>query len=304
MSEHPPRWTDRVFVGFQYLLPQHLLSGLMYRLTRVEWLPIKSLLIGGFSRIYGIRLDEAVVGDSAAYPSFNAFFTRALRPEARPLDPAPDAVLSPVDATISQIGSITDGMLIQAKGHRFSVADLLGGREEENARFDGGAFATLYLSPRDYHRVHMPLAGTLTEMIHIPGRLFSVNPATTALVPGLFARNERVVSLFTTDRGPMAVVLVGAIFVGSIETVWHGEVTPAESRDAPRRWDYPPGSRPPLKRGEEMGRFNMGSTVILLFPPGAVQWDAGLTPGQHVRVGQRIGSKPTSRPDASAAAPP
>ncbi len=291
MTAPDPRWHDRLFVALQHLLPQHLLSRLMYRLTRVEWRPVKTLLIGGFVRTFEIRMDEALESDPAAYPSFNALFTRALRPEARPLDPAPDAILSPVDGTISQIGSIRDGRLIQAKGHSYSLRDLLGGEEDAGRPFDGGAFATIYLSPRDYHRIHMPLAGALTEMIHIPGRLFSVNAATTALVPGLFARNERVACLFTGDSGPMAVVLVGAIFVGGIETVWHGEVTPTALREPIQRWRYGKESPVRLERGAEMGRFNMGSTVILLFPRGTVIWDQGLATGGRVRVGQRIGSR-------------
>lgn len=297
MTTPDPRWHDRLFVAFQHLLPQHLLSSLMYRLTRVEWRPFKALLIGGFIRAFDIRMEEAAESDPSAYPSFNALFTRALRPEARPLDPAPEAVLSPVDGTVSQIGSIRDGMLIQAKGHGYSVRDLLGGPPDAGRSFDGGAFATIYLSPRDYHRIHMPLAGTLTEMIHIPGRLFSVNAATTALVPGLFARNERVACLFSGDAGPMAVVLVGAIFVGGIETVWHGEVTPSASRGAIQRWRYDAASIR-LERGAEMGRFNMGSTVILLFPRGAVTWDQGLAAGDQVRIGQRIGSR--GRPGSAA----
>jgi len=278
----------RLFVALQHGLPQHLLSRRMYRLARVEWPPLKRLLISGFIRLIGIDMREAAQPDPAAYPHLNGLFTRALRPGARPLDPSPSAVLSPVDGTISQVGAITDGRIIQAKGHQYSVADLLAGRGEGHRLFDGGSFATLYLSPRDYHRVHMPLAGSLAEMRHVAGRLFSVNGITAALVPGLFARNERVVCLFDSAAGPMAIVLVGAIFVGGIETVWAGEVTPAQT--GARRRDRQGSSPVSLERGEEMGRFNLGSTVVLLFPPGAVTWEPTQAPGRPVRLGERIGT--------------
>ena len=200
-------------------------------------------------------------------------------------------MLCPVDGTISQIGTITDGRIIQAKGHDYSVSDLLGGRGEAHHLFDGGRFATIYLSPRDYHRIHMPLAGDLAEMTYVGGRLFSVNQATAALVPGLFARNERVLCLFGTDVGPMAVVLVGAIFVGGIETVWEGEVAPALPGLRCRRWHYTGKTQQVrLERGTELGRFNLGSTIVLLFPAGAVTWDPALAAGTKVRLGQRIGT--------------
>lgn len=285
-------WGARLFVGLQHLLPQHLLSRLMYRLARVESAPLKAWMIRAYVHLVGVDLSPAEQPDLSAYPHLNAFFTRALRPAARPLDPSPDAVLSPVDGTISQIGTIVDGRIIQAKGHDYSVSDLLGGNGESTQRFDRGSFATIYLSPRDYHRIHMPLAGDLSEMRYLGGRLFSVNQTTAEQVPGLFARNERVLCLFDTDAGPMAVILVGAIFVGGIETVWEGEVTPARSELNARRWDYTgqtPGVH--LGRGDEMGRFNLGSTVILLFPAGAVTWDGALAPGVQVRMGQRIGTR-------------
>jgi len=284
------RWGARLFVGLQYLLPQHGLSRLMYRLARVEAAPLKGWMIRAYVRLVGVDLGLAAEPDLAAYPHLAAFFTRALRQDARPLDPDPAAVLSPADGTISQIGTIVDGRIIQAKGHDYSVSDLLGGGAEARL-FDGGRFATIYLSPRDYHRVHMPLAGDLTEMTYLGGRLFSVNHMTAQRVPGLFARNERVLCLFGTAAGPMALVLVGAIFVGGIETVWEGEVAPARSAPRRRRWDYRGESRRVhLGRGEEMGRFNLGSTIVLLFPPGALAWDPALAPGQAVRLGQRLGT--------------
>jgi phosphatidylserine decarboxylase len=279
----------RLFVALQHLLPQHLLSLLMYGLARVEWAPVRAPLVRLFIALTGIRLDEAETPDAAAYPHLNALFTRPLRSDARPLDPDPRAVLAPVDGVVSELGEISDGRLIQAKGQDYALADLLGGTEAHHL-FDGGSFATLYLSPKDYHRIHMPLTGDLVEMSHLDGRLFSVNAVTAALVPGLFVRNERVVCLFGTDAGPMAMVLVGAIFVGGIETVWEGEVTPAPGGTLRQRWSYTQGPRRVhLERGAEMGRFNLGSTVVLLFPPGAVAWDGRITRGTRVRFGERMG---------------
>jgi phosphatidylserine decarboxylase len=296
-TDRDSSWGARLFVGLQHLLPQHLLSRLMYRLARVESPPLKRWMIRTYVRQVGVDLSVAAQPDLSAYPHLNAFFTRALRPEARPLDPAPEAVLSPVDGTISQIGTITDGRIIQAKGHDYSVSDLLGGQTDAPHSFAGGSFATIYLSPRDYHRIHMPLAGDLAAMTYLGGRLFSVNAVTAALVPGLFARNERVVCRFDSEAGPMAVILVGAIFVGGIATVWEGEVTPARSGLGSRRWNYTGETRRVhLGRGQEMGRFNLGSTVILLFPAGAVTWDAALTAGRSVRMGQRIGTFAVSSP--------
>ncbi len=228
------------------------------------------------------------------YASFNTFFTRALKADARPIDRDADSVVSPVDGTVSQAGRIENGDIFQAKGHRYSAADLLGD-EETAERFINGSFATIYLSPRDYHRIHMPLDGELELMRHVPGRLFSVNTLTTAEVPGLFARNERVVTIFDTPAGRVAIVMVGAIFVGSIETVWAGEITPPAG-DKIRSWKFGPGSgKAPVKlpKGAELGRFNMGSTVILLAEAGKIDWDAGLQAETAVKLGARIGSRPT-----------
>jgi phosphatidylserine decarboxylase len=283
----------RLFVALQQILPQHALSSVMYRLARIRWRPFKDLLIGIVLRLYRIDMTEAEEPDPRAYPTFNAFFTRALRPDARPIDPDPLAILSPVDGAISQVGRIGSGRVIQAKGRDYSVEELLGGDAERAEAFTDGAFATIYLAPSDYHRIHMPLGGNLVWMRHVPGRLFSVNATTADLVPRLFARNERVVCQFETDAGAMAMALVGAIFVGGIETVWAGEITPvkaqrqlvgASAEDQSLR----------LERGAEMGRFNLGSTVILLFEPGRVRWEETLAPGQKVRLGQRLGTRPGS----------
>ena len=283
------RLGDYLFVLLQYLLPHHLLSWLMYLITRSEWKPLKDRIIRAVIRLYKVDMDQALHPDPAHYPSFNAFFTRPLRPDARPLARDSNAVLCPADGTLSQAGDIRDGEIFQAKGQGYSLEELLGERSSWWERLNGGRFATVYLSPRDYHRVHIPLGGRLKRMIHVPGRLFSVNPVTTRIVPRLFARNERVVCLFETDIGPMAVILVGAIFVASIDTVWAGTVAPAYRRV--RRVDYDGAPEPvSLQRGEEMGRFNMGSTVVLLFGPNTVEWLASLQPGVPVRMGESLGN--------------
>ncbi len=283
-------WRDRGFVILQWLLPQHLLSRLMHAVARCEWPWLKRRLIAFVVRRYRIDLDEAIEPDAAAYRSFNHLFTRALRPGARPTSDDPDDLLCPADGVLSAIGDIHDGELIQAKGMAYTLEELLGGNAALAEPFRNGRFATIYLSPRDYHRVHMPATGVLREMIHVPGRLFSVNDVTTRLLPRLFARNERVVNLFLSDFGPFASILVGAIFVSSIDTVWAGTITPR--RLAPTHWRYREPSQPPrLERGAEMGRFNMGSTVILLFPADSVAWRDDLGPGSPVRVGETLGRR-------------
>ncbi|MBS3965417.1 MAG: phosphatidylserine decarboxylase [Methylomonas sp.] len=271
----------------QYVLPHHALSQLMSRLTHCENQLWKNLFIKLIIRLYGVDMTEAKHSSLDHYPSFNAFFTRELKEGARPLVADPTAVACPADGAISQLGHIEDGSIFQAKGHRYSATELLGGDEQRAATFKHGHFATIYLSPRDYHRLHMPLTGTLREMIHIPGRLFSVNAITVDNVPNLFARNERVVCIFDTENGPMALVLVGAIFVSSIATVWHGVVTPPSIADA-RCWRYP-DNPPVLAKGEEMGRFNMGSTIIVLFGDNAIEWDSALSAGTPVSLGAAIG---------------
>ena len=281
---------QRLFILSQYLLPHHLLSRLIGCVAecRIGWL--KNRLIAWFAKQYRVDMSEAQVEDLRAYEHFNAFFTRALKAGARPLDETPGAILCPADGAISQLGVIEHGRLFQAKGHSFSATELLGGDAERAAPFMGGDFATIYLSPRDYHRVHMPLAGTLREMVYVPGRLFSVNQTTAQNVPELFARNERVVCLFDTERGPMAMVLVGAMIVASIETVWAGLVTPP--RRELKRFRYDEAARAPihLEKGAEMGRFKLGSTVILLFGPQQVRWAQELIATGPVSMGQSLSS--------------
>jgi len=279
--------TEYLFSLPQYILPQHLLSAAMHRLARCENRLWKNAFINTIIRIYGVDLSEAKEPNPEAYASFNAFFTRALKPEARPQSTDPDALLCPADGAISQIGDIAAGSLFQAKGKYFNATELLGGDTELAKPFENGKFATIYLSPRDYHRLHMPISGTLREMVHVPGRLFSVNAATANTVPNLFARNERVAAIFDTEAGPMALVLVGAIFVASIETVWHGEVTPPTVAQV-KTWAYS-GDAPSLAKGEEMGRFNMGSTIIVLFGENVVDWEAALQAGDRVKLGQKLG---------------
>lgn len=271
----------------QYVLPHHALSALMGKLTHCEHAAWKNLFIRQIIRHYGVDMTEALQPDINAYKSFNDFFTRELKPGIRPISTQADAVVCPADGAVSQAGRIDDGTIFQAKGKSFTALDLLGGDAARAQPFNNGVFGTIYLSPKDYHRLHMPLTGTLREMVHVPGRLFSVNTATTHSVPGLFARNERVVAIFDTDAGPMALVLVGAIFVSSVETVWHGVVTPPTISQV-RSWHYQDNA-PVLQRGEEMGRFNMGSTIIVLFGDNKVQWDAGFVADKIVKLGQQIG---------------
>jgi phosphatidylserine decarboxylase len=283
-----------LFVRLQYLLPHHLLCRIVYALTRARSVWLKNLLIDAFMRGYRPSMADAVEPEPHAYPSFNAFFTRALRPEARPVDPDPLRVVSPCDGRLSVAGALAGNELLQAKGHSFSLGALLADDATWVQMLHGGAYATFYLAPFNYHRVHMPLAGRLTAAWHVPGRLFSVNSATVDRVPGLFARNERIVCAFAGDHGPFVVVLVGALFVGSMSTVWHGEITPWRGASPPVRGVHPlqPTGAADLHqpRGAELGRFNMGSTVLLLLPPGAARWDAGLAPGAAVAVGQGLGS--------------
>ncbi len=282
-----PSARDRLFALPQYALPHHLLSAAMERVARCRARWLKDPLIRWFARRYRIDWDEARFRSPGAYADFNSFFTRELRLGVRPVDGDPRSVVSPVDAVVSQAGTADGDRLFQAKGRAFDLVRLLGGSPTRAAPFRGGSFVTLYLSPRDYHRIHMPLAGTLEEMVCVPGRLFSVNPATSRVVPDLFARNERVVAFFDTQVGPLALVLVGAVFVGSIETVWHGPVTPPRRQEV-RRWEYPAGDVR-LAKGQELGRFNMGSTVIAVFGEGRARWLPELAPGRRVRVGQAVG---------------
>lgn len=280
-------FADRLKSIWQYPLPQHAISRAVHWLTRLQQPAFKNWMIRGFIRRFQVDMSLAAEPEPTAYPSFNAFFTRSLRPDARPLPAEANAIICPVDGSVSQAGDIADGRIFQAKGQSFTTVELLGGDSALAAQFDAGKFATLYLSPRDYHRIHIPLAGTLSRMLHIPGRLFSVNPPTTRAVPRLFARNERVVTVFETAYGPMAVIMVGALNVGSIETVWAGEVTPPRGR-AIRNWSYA-DQRMQFNKGAEIGRFNMGSTVIVLFAADHTEWDRQLTADASVRMGQKIG---------------
>lgn len=273
----------RLFAAFQYLLPHHAISRVVFWLTRLQT-PLAQPVMAWFARVYGIDMSEAAQSEFSAYNSFNAFFTRALRPGARAIDDSPNTVVSPSDGRVSQLGPIEDGEIFQAKGHSYTAAELLGSEEEAQA-YAGGQFITIYLSPRDYHRVHMPLTARLRSTLHVPGRLFSVAPHTVAHVPRLFARNERAVCHFESDKGPIAQVLVGAINVAAIETIWAGLITPPAAwgaREVPHRGEIS------LQRGDEMGRFNMGSTVILLLPAGAT-WHSSLKPGDAVKMGQALG---------------
>ncbi len=281
---------DALFVTLQYLLPHHLLSRLVGWLARNEWPPLKNALIRVFAWRFKVDMGDALQPDPTAYPHFNAFFTRPLRAGARALDADPAAVLCPADGTLSQIGRIDGNQLLQAKGEHYTLERLLGGDPVLAKAFHNGQFATVYLSPKDYHRVHMPLAGTLLRTVYIPGRLFSVNDATAQRVPNLFARNERLVCIFETPAGKMALVLVGAMIVAGIEVTWNGPVTPPHRAMAVTHFRSTPGQAPPaIPRGGEMGRFYLGSTAIVLFGPDAVQWDAALAAGQPVRMGQTLG---------------
>lgn len=271
----------------QYVLPHHALSSLMSRLTHCTNPAWKNAFIKTIIRGYGVNMEEAKYPDLDHYASFNDFFTRELKDGVRPVVTDPRAVACPADGAVSQAGRIEGGAIFQAKGHNYTALELLGGDEKRAQAFENGQFATIYLSPKDYHRLHMPVTGKLTQMVHVPGRLFSVNNRTVGAVPNLFARNERVVCIFETEVGPMALILVGAIFVSSVETVWQGVVTPPTRREA-RCWDYGDDA-PVLAKGAEMGRFNMGSTIIVLFGQDKVDWANDFVAGQPVKLGSAIG---------------
>jgi phosphatidylserine decarboxylase len=276
--------SGRLFVWFQHVLPQHALSRLVLHATRVRAPWFKNALIRGFLKLFTIDMSEAVQPEPLRYASFNEFFTRALKPDARAIAREPSEIACPVDGAISEVGKIDGASLLQAKGRNYTLGELLASRAWA-AHFEGGSFATIYLAPFNYHRVHMPLKGRLRETVYVPGRLFSVNAVTASRVPRLFARNERVLTWFDTAFGEFSLVLVGALNVGSITTVWAGDITPA-----PRR--VTTALRPQevsLEKGEELGRFNMGSTVILLFQKGRARWHEELRPGAPVKLGQSLG---------------
>ena len=288
MSE--PGAAGRAFVALQHLLPQHGISRLVLAATRSRAPAFKNALIRLFVRGFRPEMRDAVLTDPTAYASFNEFFTRALRPGARPLDADPRAIVSPVDGTVSEAGTLSADRLLQAKGHEYTLRALLAGNAAWERSFAGGSFATIYLAPYNYHRIHMPMAGELRESFYVPGRLFSVNHTTARLVPGLFSRNERVFCGFDSGGMPWGLILVGALNVGSMATVWHGDVTPRRHREVTSLPVSDVLAPPSLDKGAEMGRFNMGSTVILLLPPGAAEWQRSLVAGQVLRMGERIGT--------------
>ncbi len=275
----------RLFVMLQLALPQHGLSRLVYAATRVSAPWFKNLLIRMFLKLFDVDMTEAVDTDPYRYRSFNDFFTRALRADARPIAAAATAVVSPVDGTVSECGKIDGGVLLQAKGRRYTLEELLADQPWAQ-RFEDGSFATIYLAPFNYHRIHMPMHGRLLDTVYVPGRLFSVNARTAQHVARLYARNERVLTLFESEFGPFALVLVGALNVGSMATVWAGDITPAARRVLTRI----PAPTLVLDKGAELGRFNMGSTVILLFEANRTRWHPMLRAGSVVQFGQTIGS--------------
>jgi len=273
-----------------YLLPHHALSRTVQWCARWRRFPFRRSITRWFISHYDVDMSEALEPDPDAYPDFNSLFTRALRAGARPIVHETGQICCPNDGAISQLGDIQGTQIFQAKGHTYSLVELLGGSEQRARPFLGGRFATMYLSPGDYHRVHMPLSGRLMEMTYIPGRLFSVAPDYTESIPQLFARNERVVCVFQTEAGPMAVVLVGAIFVGSIETVWAGEITPPRCKGIMVTSYAASDNVIRLESGEELGRFNMGgSTIIILFGPGSVKWQTELVAETRIQFGQALG---------------
>jgi phosphatidylserine decarboxylase len=274
-----------LFVWLQYLLPQHALSRLILHATRMRSVAFKNALVGGFLKLYSVDMTEAVETDPYRYGSFNEFFTRALRADTRPIDADSHSIASPVDGTVSEAGSIHGDQLLQAKGRTYTLTELLAGQAWAD-HFNGGSFATIYLAPFNYHRIHMPLDGQLRSTVYVPGRLFSVNSTTAQHVPRLFARNERVLTRFDTTFGECAVILVGALNVGSIATVWSGDITPA----ARRRIATLPARELALRKGAELGRFNMGSTVILLFQANRARWLPDVRAGMRVKLGQSLGS--------------
>ena len=280
--------SDRFAVLPQYLLPKRALTSFAGKVAGAQAGALTTRIISAFVRRYGVNMEEAVNPDIGSYPSFNEFFTRALRPDARPIAKAD--FVSPVDGAISQFGAIKGDQIFQAKGHEYSTGALVGGDQALAGQFRDGSFATLYLSPKDYHRIHMPCDGRLTRMIYVPGALFSVNPTTARGVPGLFARNERVVCVFESSAyGMFVVVLVGATIVGSMATVWHGVVNPPRLGEV-REWRYE-DRQIVLKQGGELGRFLLGSTVVLLFRAPGLAFNAEWAPGRPIRMGEPMGAK-------------
>jgi len=279
--------SDRLAVLPQYLLPKQALTALAGKAAGAQAGKLTTTVVDWFVRRYNVDMAEAANPDTASYPTFNAFFTRALKPGARPVAQA--GLICPVDGAISQFGAVQRDQILQAKGHHYSTTALVGGDAALAAQFVDGSFATLYLSPRDYHRIHMPCDGRLLRMIHVPGALFSVNPTTARGVPGLFARNERVVCVFESQHGPFVLALVGATIVGSMATVWHGVVNPPRPGQL-RDWRYD-DQRIELKQGEEMGRFLLGSTVVMLFPKPTLRFNPSWSAGRAIRLGEAMAER-------------
>lgn len=277
---------QRLFITLQYILPQHALSRLVGWIAACHWPWIKNPFINFFIKQFNINMNEAQRKSAAEFSSFNDFFTRELEPNARTIDRTAENLVSPADGAVSQLGDIVDGRIFQAKGQSYSLHELLGGNAQLTEEFMGGKFNTIYLSPKDYHRVHMPFSGTLRETIYIPGDLFSVNQTTAENVPRLFSRNERLVAIFDTEHGPMAMVLVGAMIVAAIETVWSGLITPPKRLQKSINYLNP---KPVfLEKGEEMGRFLLGSTVVLCFPANSIEWESSLKAESPLNMGEPI----------------
>jgi len=295
MKDQLTNWLDKLRVLPQYFIPQHFITSLVYRITRCETPWFKNILIKLFISVFDVDMTLANNPEPDSYSSFNTFFTRELSAEARPITLDKHTIISPVDGSVSQVGNINQinnmDTIIQAKGKSYTLKDLLV-EDELVSMFSGGVFATLYLAPKDYHRIHMPVSGQLTRMIYVPGKLFAVNSHTVRVVDSVFARNERVISIFNTDIGPMAMVMVGALNVGSMETIWAGEITPAKNNDKNRIISDTQYSNQDirLQQGQEMGRFNMGSTVILLFPKDAMQWSSEMVANKGIVMGEGIGN--------------
>ena len=278
----------RPFIILQYLLPKHFLSRLVGFFA--EGTLFKNFFIKVFIRRYKVDMSEALIQDINQFENFNGFFTRALKKNARKIENIPGVIVCPADGAVSQLGNIEDDKILQAKGHSYSLIELLGGDLDIAEKFRSGSFATIYLAPKDYHRVHMPLAGTLEKVIYIPGKLFSVNQLTAEYISNLFARNERAVCYFSSDAGPMALILVGAMIVAGIETVWSGQICPSREPHKVQSTNFE--NRSPaikLATGSEMGRFKLGSTAIVLFGPGAVTLDQNLSVSSRVKMGQKLG---------------
>lgn len=285
MQKNAVNWSEKLSGWLFTILPHHFISRVVFYLTRIKG-PLVTPAIRWFIKAFRVDMSHADIQDIRSFPTFNEFFVRSLKPEFRPVVGGAQELASPVDGTVSQCGDIMNDHLFQAKGQFYSTEDLLGGDALLARLFSGGRFATIYLAPYNYHRIHMPIEGRLKKMIHVPGRLFSVAQWTVRAIPGLFARNERVICLFSTPSGPMAMILVGAINVAAIETVWHGLVTPPKGKKV-SEYDYE-HSQKSYTKGEEMGRFNMGSTVILLTTD-KVQWSQLLTAEKTLLMGESIG---------------